>query len=158
VSEPQGLSILDIAPQFKDIPVGDVLLRVYGITAEDVIALFQRFPDSQGWFTGGKINGPRMLQIAPEAISAIIAAACRQCGNPKAEERAAQFSVEEQLDILEAVGGLTFKSGFGPFVARLAGLARLVVSENSGKAPATSLPETSSTLSPSDTNSQPSGN
>lgn len=158
MAEQQGLSLLDIAPQFKDVPVGDVLLRVYGITSEDVIALFNRFPDAQSWFSGGHIIPAKLMEVAPDAIKAIIAAACRQSGNPLAEERAGQFSVEEQMDIIETIGGLTFKNGFGPFVARLAGLARLVGSESSGKVPDTNLPVQSNNSSDTDTTLVPSGN
>jgi hypothetical protein len=154
----QGLGLLDIAPSYEDVPVADHMLRVYGITSEDVIALFQRFPESRNWFGGGKIDIKALAATAPDGIKAVIAAACRECGNPKAEERAGQFSVEEQLDILEAIGRLTFRSGFGPFVSRLAALARLAVSENSGKAPATISPPASNNSSDADTTLQPSGN
>lgn len=154
----QGLGLLDIAPAYEDVPVADAMLRVYGITSEDVIALFQRFPDAKNWFGGGKIDMAALGRTAPEAIKAIIAAACRACGNLRAEERAGQFTVEEQLNILEAIGRLTFRSGFGPFVARLASIARLAVSENSGRAPGTISQPTSNNSSDTATVSQPSGN
>jgi hypothetical protein len=141
--KPQGLSLLDIAPQFEDVPVGDSLLRVYGVTAQDVVTLLQRFPETQAWFSGSGFNRETFAKVGPGMIAAIIAAACHECGNPKAEERAGYFSVEQQMDVLEAVGRLTFRNGFGPFVARLAGLARLAVSENYGKAQDTNSPPAS---------------
>lgn len=156
-TQTQGLSILDIAPQFEDVPVSDSMLRVWGIGANDVVTMLQRFPDALLWFAGQGVNVKALALKSPDMIAAVIAAACRELGNPKAEERAATLTVEEQLDVIEATGRLTFRSGFGPFVARLAVIARAVVSENSGKAQDMNSPPPSIPLSETDTPPNTSG-
>jgi hypothetical protein len=134
MSKDQGLSLLDIAPAFELVPVGDDQnLRVIGVSAEGVVALFKRFPEMGKWFAGG-LKPEIMTKAAPEAIAAIIAAGCGTPGNEGAEEVARALPVETQLDVLEAIGRLTFKKGFGPFVDRIIALTAAAKSANYGRA------------------------
>lgn len=148
----QGLGLMDIEPQSEDVKVSeDKSLKVFGISFEDIIKLLERFPDAQNWISGTKIDPKQLLKVAPGAIAAVIAAACGLIGDEKAEKRAAALSVETQLDALEAIARLTFRSGFGPFVQRIAGVAMFAaaVSGNSGKAPDTNLQPASKPSQPS---------
>ncbi len=139
--EEQGLSLDDIGPLYEDIPYGERKLRVYGISAEGIFAIFQRFPEIRTWFQGGgKVDIKALVAQAPGAIAAVIAAATGKPGNEKTEETARKISVETQLDILEAAGRLTFKNGFGPFVARIVALFAEAKSVNYGRAPDTKSP------------------
>ncbi len=134
----QGLSLLDIAPQSEDVKISeDTALKVYGISVQDMVTLLQRFPEAQQWINGGKLDPAHFIKVAPHAIAAIAAAGCGLIGNEEAEKKAASLTIETQLDILEAIGRLTFRSGFGPFVQRITEVANLaaVVSGNSGKGP-----------------------
>lgn len=144
-----GLTLADLAAQSEDVPVGDSFITVRGVSAEDGLAVFVRFPalaELIGGFTMVKF-----IQAAPDAVAAIIATATGSPGDAEAEEAAKHVPLETQFDILEAVGRLTFKSGFGPFAERLMGLVNAANSGSSSRAPAMKSPPPSKPSSPPDT-------
>lgn len=149
MSKQPGLTLADLASMTEDVPIGDSYITVRGISAEDGLAIFLRFPalaELLGGFTLVKF-----LKVAPEAVAAIIATATGSPGNADAEEAAKKVSLEVQFDIMEAVGRLTFKSGFGPFATRIMALANVANSASSTKAPATTSQPQSKPSSPPDT-------
>jgi hypothetical protein len=157
----QGLSLLDIGPMCERVPIGKdkKMLNVYGISAKGIFEIFTRFPQVQEWFKGaGNINAAELMKEAPDAIAAIIAAGCGCPGNEAAEENAASMAVESQLDVIEAIGRLTFAKGFGPFVERIVALSVQAKSVNYGRAPATKSPPPLKPSSPPATQPQKSGN
>lgn len=155
----QGLSLLDIGPLSKQVDVGGKVLEVYGISVKGIAILFQRFPEARGWFTGvgGNVKVQELVKEAPDAIAAVIAAGCGFPGNKEAEEVAAKLPIEAQLDVLQAIAGLTFKNGFGPFAERIADLAEAAQSVNYGKAIPMNSPPTSKNSSPAATTASGSG-
>lgn len=140
----QGLSLLDIGVDFRLVPVGKKKLRVQGISAESIFAVFARFPEVRSWLTPAGLKVDDMVKNAPAAIAAVIAACTGSPGNAKAEAVARALPIETQLDIVEAVAALSFKNGFGPFVQRIVALGAAVRSVNYGKAQGTSSPSQSS--------------
>jgi hypothetical protein len=60
----------------------------------------------------------------------------READNQEAVQAAADLTIEEQSELLEAIGKATFTRGFGPFDSRLRALG-LAVKGETGKAPAT---------------------
>jgi len=156
MAKEQGLSLLDIGVPTEQIMIGNRPLRVTGIAAEDVFALFQRFPEVQA-LIGGRVKLSDLATTAPEALSAVIAAGSGNPGDEAAEAIARRLPVEAQLDILEAIGRLTFKSGFGPFVERVIVLANVVASANFGRAPDMNSPPQSKPSLPPDSTTEPSG-
>lgn len=156
-AQEQGLSLTDIGPLRELIPVGSKKLAVTGISAEGILALFNRFPELREWALAGKVTLTNLQSKAPDALKAIIAAGCGQPGDAKAEAVAGSWPVELQLDILEAIGRLTFTNGFGPFVNRIVALAAQARSVNYGRAPGMPLPQTSNPLPPSGEAPNPSG-
>jgi hypothetical protein len=157
MAKEQGLSLLDIGPVSEKVQVGDKLLDVYGVSVKGVFALFARFPEIQQWFKGGRINQEQLIAEAPDTLAAIIAAGCGEPGNGAAEETAGRLPVDTQLDILEAIGRLTFKNGFGPFVKRIVALAAQAQSVNYGRVQDTKSPPVSRPSPPPDTTTKPSG-
>jgi|SRR5579864_1935565 len=156
----QGLSLLDIAPAFENVPITDgKFIKVVGVSAKGVVALFTRFPEVNKWFAvaGQNIKVAQLVKELPGAIEAIIAAGCGLPGNEAAEEVASNLPVELQLDILEAIGRLTFKNGFGPFVQRMLALSNAARSVNYGRAPDTKSPPASKPSLPPDTTQKQSG-
>jgi hypothetical protein len=159
----QGLSLLDIGPLSESVPVTDTKsINVFGVSVKGLFIIFQRFPEVGQWFKGGvgvqgKIDPAKLMLEAPDAIASIIAAGCGEAGNEQAEANAARLPVEAQLDILEAIARLTFRSGFGPFVQRIVALSKQVESLNYGRASATTSPPVSKNVSPQATNPNPSG-
>ena len=158
MSENQGLSIEDIAPQVELVPIGEKFLSVYGVSAEGIVSLFKRFPQMKGWFSGGAFAAEDLIKEAPDGIAAIIAAGCGAAGSTKAEKYARLYPVETQLDILEAIGRLSFKNGFGPFVLRVVALCNAAASVNYGRVRGTNSPQPSKDSSPSDTTQPSFGN
>lgn len=156
--EPEGLSLQDIGQQRELVKVGDKKLAVYGVSAEGIFALFQRFPELQNWVVTGKVTLSDMMTKAPATIAAIIAAGCGFPGDAPSEKKAGGLSIEVQMDIIEAIGRLTFKNGFGPFVDRIVALADQARSVNYGKVQDTILPQTSKPSPPSGTDPSTSGN
>lgn len=158
--EPQGLSLLDIVPLTEKVKISEnQYLAVTGISTRGIVSLFVRFPEMQKWFAGaGKgIAVSSLAAEAPDALAAIIAAGCGTPGNAAAEDMAGTLPVEMQLDILEAIGRLTFKNGFGPFVQRIVALAALAQSVNYGRVLATKSPQQSKPSLPAATTQTPSG-
>lgn len=158
MAKEQGLSLADIGPATEAVTIGENTITLRGISTEDVLELFQRFPELQKIVGGGGFKVDDLISLAPRALGAIIAAAHDELGNDAAEETAAKFSLETQLDIIEAIGRLTFKNGFGPFVERLTVLSDAAVSLSNGKVPGTPLPQASKPSLPPDTTQEPSGN
>jgi hypothetical protein len=155
----QGLSLLDIGPQSKDVPMlSGESLRVYGISAKGMFSIFSRFPEVGKWFTApGALDTKRFVSEVPDAMAAIIAAGCGLPGDTKAEETAELIAIDTQIDILEAIIELTFKSGFGPFVNRIVEIAGAARSVNYGKAPGTNSPQQSSPSLPQASDTTQSG-
>lgn len=122
MSNQPGLNLADLVPMHEDVPMGESFLRVYGISAKTGLTIFQRFPKILGMVSEG-FDLSAFLSAAPDAVAAIIAASVGQLGNEQAEANAATLGFETQLDILEAVGRLTFTKGFAPFVERIVALA-----------------------------------
>lgn len=144
-----GLSLADLAAMTTDVPVGPSFITVTGVSARDALAIFKRFPKLANMLNG--FNLATFLEVAPEAAAAIIAAACGKLGNEEDEAAAAKIGIETQYDLLEAIGGLTFKNGFGPFVEKIMRLATAVGSGSSIKVPDMKLPPVSKPSSQPDT-------
>jgi hypothetical protein len=144
-----GLSLADLAAMTLDVPVGQSHVTVSGISARDALAIFKRFPKLASLMEG--FNLTTFLEVAPDAAAAVIAAGFGKLGSEEDEAAAAKIGVETQFDILEAIGGLTFKNGFAPFVGKITRLANAAGSANSTKVPAMTSPTASKPSSQPDT-------
>jgi hypothetical protein len=151
MSQKPGLNLTDLAPMSENVPIGDSYLTVSGISAKMGLEVLKRFPKVLGMATGGKFDLGAFLVVAPDAVAAIIAAATGQLGNDAAEEIAGALGIETQLDVLEAVGRLTFTKGFAPFAERVMALANAANSGLSSKGTGMKLPQASKPSSPLDT-------
>lgn len=156
MSKKPGLNLIDLATLSEDVPVGDDFITVTGISARDGIEIFKRFPKISLMISGG-FDLRAIIEIAPDAISAIIAAATGYLGNEQAEEAAGKLGLETQWDILEAIGRLTFTRGFAPFAKRIMDLVASPNSALSTKAQATKSPSASKPSLPEDTDQTMSG-
>lgn len=108
-------SLLDIAVAKET--VHGVEFR--GITASDIIMLFERFPEIRKIFAGRTVDEKAMLTLAADAIGAIIAASAGKPRDAEYEAHAAALPLEIQADILTAAWRLTLPGGAGPFMAKL---------------------------------------
>lgn len=149
MSNQPGLTLADLAAMSEDVPVGTRHITVHGISCANALAIFRRFPKIANMINGFDLK--TFIELAPEAVAAIIATGCGQFDDPEAEAQAAAIGIETQFDILQAIGGLTFKSGFGPFVERMFSLAGRVPNfVSSGKVPDTKSPPVLKPSSPAD--------
>lgn len=131
------VSLVDLAPSTRTVPVGGKDLSVFGVSAEGIASLMGDFPELQKLFQGGtfKFDAATIQKVAPKAIAAIIAAGCDAPGNPDAIKVASRLPVGDQLAVLAVVIELTMPQGIGPFMEALdATVARLDFG-NRGKAP-----------------------
>lgn len=151
MSNKPGLNLSDLAPMYEDVPFEESFLRVFGISAKDGLEIFRRYPKIAGMVSGDKFNLGAFLTAAPDVVAAIIAAACGELGDEKAEENASRIPVEQQFEILEAIGRLTFSKGFGPFVEKIMALVNRAGSGHSGKASDMKSPPVSKASSQPDT-------
>lgn len=149
MTKENGLTLADLAAMSEDVPVGASFVTVHGISSANALVIFKRFPKLLNLINGFDLA--TFIEIAPDAAAAVLAAGTGDL-SPEAEEAAAKIGIETQFDMLAAIGRCTFKSGFGPFVERIAALTGRVPNfGNSGKAPATNSPPASKPSSPQDT-------
>ena len=120
MSRQPGLTLADIGNQAEELPIGDRYITVHGISCRKALDIFKRFPALAKMVSG--FNAADLLGAMPDAVAAIIVASVGG-----SEEDADNLSIELQLDLLECIGRLTFKSGFGPFVKRVMALSDSVV-------------------------------
>lgn len=117
-----SIGLLDLAPVARTVQVDGQAVNVYGVSAEGIAYLLQRYPDLLGLFAGDvTLDSALASKIGPQAIASLIAVGCGYAGEQmtKAEARAAKLGVEVQLNILEAVMDQTVPGGIAPFVERL---------------------------------------
>jgi hypothetical protein len=152
MSNKPGLNLADLAPASEDVPIGSDFMTVYGISARDGLRIIQRFPKILSMMGGEGFNLNTFLLVAPGAVSAIIAASVGKLDDEQSEENAGRLALETQFDILEAIGRLTFTSGFAPFAKRIMALAANAAnSAPSTKAQVTKSPPASKPSLPEDT-------
>jgi len=114
-------TLLDIAPRFETVSLGQTSLEVYGLGASSIATILFRFPELKDLFDKGLdgLDGETIARIGEEAVGAIIAAGCRMLGNPKAEAVARSLPVGDQVAILKAVYDITFPKGVADFLTSL---------------------------------------
>jgi len=129
------VGLLDIAPSFLTVQG----VTVSGISARGVVALLQDFPALKEVLAGREakgLNGATVLELAPDAAAAIIAAGTGNPGNDEHKKAADLLPLGTQVEFLDAIVTLTFPTGVGPFVATLEKLGVIpkdIVDENFGK-------------------------
>lgn len=148
MKDDQGLSLRDLAKRYEKVRVGEGegdFVRVYGLSAEMCLALLNRHPDILVKALQGRgVGFNDIIRAAPGVLSAILAAGTGNMGDEEVEEDAKHLPIEVQTDMLEAIGRLSFRSGFGPFVERIMKLARGAgTSASSGKVPDMKSPQES---------------
>ena len=111
--------LLDIAPATETVAG----LTVTGVSLRSVAGLMVRFSVLADLFGGGTVEVSKMLAVAPDAVSAVIAAAIGRPGDQAAEKKIDDMPLGTQADLLDAAIRLTFPRGIGPFRDRLVQLA-----------------------------------
>lgn len=141
------VSLTDIAPSTRSVRVGGKDATVYGVGVKGIAALLRDFPDLQKLMTGQKVDltAGALMDIAPDAIAAIMAAGLGFPGDKDAIKAVEALPLGEQVKILEATIELTMPDGIGPFVDALNALMARLNFDALGKAPDSNSPLPSKT-------------
>lgn len=136
------VSLTDIAPSTRVVPVDGVPVSVFGVSALGVAALLTDFPGLKDLITGGRaaFNAKTMETVAPGAVAAIIAAGCGQPGQADAIMAASRLPIGTQLEFLNVIIELTMPDGLGPFMEALDGIVTRLDFGNHGKVPVSKSP------------------
>jgi hypothetical protein len=140
--------LTELVPQIKKVMVCGREIEVRGIGVEAIANGLSRFPELAKLFDRRGFDYKTLLKEMPSAAGAAMAAGVG-CTGDEAEERAAlALPLEDQIELLSANFGLTFRSGFGPFADRfttMMGSVPTVMRPTSSPKPSpTSLPEEAS--------------
>jgi hypothetical protein len=145
------LGLLDVLQRVEKVKVSDEQsVDVIGLSSKAIGVLIERFPDLISIMTGSGGDIAKLRKSAPEAIAALIAAATGDPGNVDAEAVAERLPVGVQMNILKAMGRVTFPDGFGPFVESLQELSG-GITEAVTKASGTKSPMPPQNLEPQET-------
>ena len=131
------VGLVDIAPSTRTVRAGGADVTVTGISVLGIAALLRQFPELRGMFTGDgfRADPNTLMEMAPKAVSAIIAAGTGAPGDTKAIAIADGLPVGVQFEFLKAIGELTMPDGPGPLLEALNALTAHFDAVN-GKAPA----------------------
>lgn len=141
------VSLVDIVPQTRTVPITGGELELRGLSLRQIAELLLRFPSLRNLFVEGapELDVETLLLMAPDAIGAIIAEAA---GQPDAVDAITDgaLTLDEVTDCLIAVRDLTMPHGAVPLLNRLAvllpgaGLSGRAQGMNSPPPPNGSLP------------------
>lgn len=127
----------DIAAASETVDIRGHKIDVHGVPARTIAELLNRFPELRELMSGREVDVSAIYSVAGNAVAPVIAAAT---GDEEAD--AERLGADDQAVILEAALRLTFPSGVGPFVDRLAGMGDALGGQSS-KAPDTKSPKQS---------------
>lgn len=114
------MDLLSIVAPAAEVSVGSgQTVSVRGVSLRDIALLLARFPELLQLFNGRDLDAQRLLKAAPDAASAIMAAAAGHANDPAAEKFCDGLGLAVQTEMLIKIMELTFPSGLGPFVEAL---------------------------------------
>lgn len=116
------VSLVDIGPLKKKVPIRGHDIEVNGINAHDIFALLQDYPELRYVLAGKKTEGDLVIALIegiPGSLGSIIASATGHSGEPTHIAAAQRLTIGEQALILEAAAELTFPQGVSSFVESL---------------------------------------
>lgn len=115
--------LLDIIPAtaVEVVKINDCRVMVRGLSGPDIAAIVARFPDL-AIVIGGGFAGTKLIAQFGQAIGPIIAAGLDKLGQQEYEQAASKLPVDDQLNLINAIIGLTFGKGLLSFVERLSAL------------------------------------
>jgi hypothetical protein len=124
------VDIIDIAPVTEPVEVRGHKLEARGIRLGAAAEIMQRFPEVwQMLKTGGKTG-----HLSDPAVAAIIAAGVDGID----EAGAANLEIDEQMDLVGTIWGLTVRRGVDPFMKALVRFTAKLTRQPAPKTPAAS--------------------
>lgn len=151
------VSLLDIGPLTKIVPIRGCGIEVSGVSALAIFELLRDVPELRKVVAERRLDPDELMSMVssiPLALGNIIAAATGHLGDAKHVQAALALSAGEQQELLSAIAELTFPRGVKSFVD---GLLALVPNDALGWDQATKSPEPSSDASQPGTTSGTAG-
>jgi hypothetical protein len=119
------VGLLDISPRGLTVDIDGEKVDVPGVSAEGIAYLIGHYPELVNLMSGGNsVNAETLAGMGSAIVGSIIAAGCGYPGNEDAEKMAARYSLDIQLDLLNAILKRTLPTGIGPFVEKLGNLTK----------------------------------
>src|SRR5262249_38917248 len=121
-----------------DVKVGEVTLKIRGLTARDLLGLMTRFEPVRKMLEGGREEGARTIagSKAPQTLIATLSeavmSALATCTGTTPERReedekiASELAFGDQVAIINAIFQATFREGTGPFMIMLNQLTQIM--------------------------------
>lgn len=136
-------SLTDIADLSEEVTIRGTIITVKGIDATGIAYLLDKFPDIRKLMShrAEDVTAEALIQLAPEALAAVIASGVGKTGDVETEKVALSLTIGEQFLIINPLLRLTFPQGAGPFVEQLAALFQGVAGGASGWGRDTRSPE-----------------
>jgi hypothetical protein len=134
----QQPGLRDIGRRLIEVQIGDVTLKVRGLTARDILDLMNRFDPVRRMLESGSTeveknlagkNAPQTLLTAlPEAVWSAIATCTGTTRERRAEDEriASELELGDQVTLINAIMQATFREGVGPFMQTVNQLARVM--------------------------------
>jgi hypothetical protein len=151
------VSLLDIGPLTKKVPIRGQQIEVKGISALAVFTLLSDIPELRKVVAEKGMDPAEVMSLIgsiPQAIGKIIAAATGHLGDADHIQAAINLTAGEQQELLSAIIELTFPRGLKSFID---GLLALVPPGALGWDQATKSPAPSKDASQQDTTSETAG-
>lgn len=108
-------------------------VRLYGLDTAKLESLIRQHPEIMGMFSGVTSTDDDLQGLAGNAVRAIAAAAIsKNDSNPKEQVetfRAAYFSAEDELRVVQEAFRISFPGGVGAFIQAAFGLIKSLVGE-----------------------------
>lgn len=118
------VSLVDIGPAKGEVTIRGKSIDVVGMTANDIVLLFNQFPELRRLVTG-KADADVVASLFSgfgHLISQLVAAAIGKMGDKDEEVAATLLTMGEQWIIIEGSVTLTFPQGAKNFIDSLLGL------------------------------------
>lgn len=97
-------------------------VTVHGVSAKGIALLLDGFPALRALMSGREVAVDELIQAAPDAVAAIIAAGIGYPGDAQQIEAAAALPLDLQADFIAAILKLTMPKGPKGFLEKLSGL------------------------------------
>jgi len=138
----EAIGLQDIAPDFVTVRVKGEDRQVTGISLQTIFGLVRRFPQLQPLLELKELTPMQIVEVAPDAIGAILAAGFGKPGDLAAEKDSETIAVGRQMQVFDAIWKLTFVDvgGFQGFLQRMFQLGILRAGSPAGKGNGSATP------------------
>lgn len=120
-------SLLDVAGTAapRQVEIRGVLVDVPGVSVAGLAILMRRFAAVRDMLSGREValTLDTLFDLGPEVVAAVLAAGTGKPGDADTEALAAALTLDEQLELGQAVFEATFPKGPASFFGRLQAMA-----------------------------------